>query len=164
MAKFTDQDGREWVLRVNRGTVKAVREALDIDLVDITGDTVKRLYDDLIARVDVLWVLCRDEAEKRGVTDEQFGVALVGASVDAGYMSLVEAIADFSPSHGRVIRAVAEKANRVATAAQDMALKTLADPATDKRLMEAMEAEYKRLVNDALTRLSSATNSPASSG
>jgi hypothetical protein len=165
MAVFRDAKGRDWTVVVDTTTVKPVRESLQIDLLDTSGRTLERLADEPALLVDVLWVLCRDEAKERGVTDIQFGQALVGDSIDAATAALMEAVTDFFPSRKRdVLRRAAAMAERVRQKGTDMALAKIENPELEAKLLATMEAEMDEKLQTLVTRLGDAMPTPESAG
>jgi len=98
MKAFEDARGRTWVLAVNVVTCRRVKARLDIHLPGLAEDRAKGLVEllgDALRLVDVLYVLCQDQAEKAGVTDEQFGEAMAGDALAAAADAFVEAWTDF---------------------------------------------------------------------
>lgn len=136
--------GREWMLTVNVGTVKAVRAALNINLLDLlpSGDgpgVMAKLADPCIL-VDVLWVLCREQAEKVSLTDAQFGAMFDGESIEAATLALFHGIADFFPAARRdLLRKVLGKDREVRDAALALANQQLDDMKTTD-LLAALQA------------------------
>jgi hypothetical protein len=103
MKAFTDSQGRSWSVVVNVGAIKRVRHALDINLLDVAGgDLLSRLAGDPCLLVDVLYVLCKAEADAKGVTDEDFGRAMVGGVLDGASSALMEELLGFFPSALRI--------------------------------------------------------------
>lgn len=99
MPEFNDSEGRSWNVRVTVSTVRAVRDALDVDLMEaVEGKLLDRLSSDPVLLVDVLYVVCRTEADGRGVTDMQFGEAMAGDAIEHATMAFLEAIVDFFPN------------------------------------------------------------------
>jgi hypothetical protein len=91
MADFPDCQGRRWRLQVNARTLTRVREELSIDLVGGGDDAVcaqlAALCNDSQMLVSVLYCLCAEQAEKRGVSPEDFGRSLAGET-DRGASAL----------------------------------------------------------------------------
>jgi len=135
---FTDSQGRTWNVVVNVSAVKRVRDALGVNLIDVAGgDLLGRLADDPCLLVDVLYVLCRPEADAKGVSDEDFGRAMVGDVLDAASAALMKELLDFFPRAQRaralakMVRKMNEQKAEIAEAAA--ALKPLAEAeATEK--------------------------------
>jgi hypothetical protein len=163
MAVFKDSKGREWTVTVDTTTVKPVRAATEVDLLDTSGRMLERLADEPSLLVDVLWVLCSDEAKQRGVSDVQFGQALVGDSIDAATTALMEAVTDFFPSRKRdVLRRASAMADRVRQKGTDMAMAKIDNPELEAKLLATMEAEMDEKLRTLLSRFDVATPTPES--
>lgn len=77
--------------------VKRVRASLDINLLDaVEGRLIEQLVSDPILLCDVIFVLCQQEAEARGVTDEQFGQAMAGDAIDVMAKAMTTANTDLT--------------------------------------------------------------------
>lgn len=153
MKTFKDNAARTWTVAVNVSAVKRVRGLLGIDLYKLIDDKMAGLGEllaDPVSLVDVLYVLCKDEADRQGITDEQFGAAMGGDSLEAAVNAFVEELVDFFPDPrvraglSRVIKAGKEVGNHLIAMAG--------------KKLDAMnpEAEAKRLI-------ASFGNSPGSS-
>ena len=162
MRVFKDTAGREWSLALNVYAVKKVRDLLSLDLLDLGGSDkpgdglLFRLIADPVLLVDLLYVVCKDQADKEGVTDEQFGQAMSGDVIDAASKAFLEELPDFTPSPRD--RARAKKVIEATWALIDRA-QDLLDVKAEKQLpaaCEALLAEMSDLGN-------SSTNSPDSS-
>lgn len=160
MRTFRDTVGRSWNLALNVYAVKKVRDLLKVDLLDLGLDAGKpgegllyRMIADPILLVDVLFVTCKDQADKIGVTDEQFAQAMAGDVIDVATKAFLEELADFTPSPRDRSRA-----RKVMEATW-----TMIDKAQD--LLDAKAAtELPAAMAGVLSALgSSSTNSPASS-
>ena len=101
MRTFTDNAGRTWTVTVNVDGIKRVRSLLNINLLDVLDDGCKLLadlHDDPVLLVDVLYCLCKPEADRLQVTDEQFGRAMSGDSLLQAAGALLESLSDFFPN------------------------------------------------------------------
>lgn len=104
MRAFRDGNGKEWVVRIDVAQAKKVRAATGVDLTRLIDDKLaplSALLADPIQFVDVLWVLCSEEARGRDVSDEAFGASLGGDSLAAATEAFVEALVDFFPDATR---------------------------------------------------------------
>jgi hypothetical protein len=100
MHGFQDTTGRTWAVVINVAAVKRVRGLLNLDLYSLVDDGFKplaALVADPVRLADVLYCLCRDEAEARHVSDEDFGRALAGDALLHAADALVEELVDFFP-------------------------------------------------------------------
>ena len=102
MATFTDDRGRTWIVTLNLRTAKTVKQKNDFDFLgDGKEHPILRLAGDMALLGDVLWTLCEQQARERGITEQDFGEAIAGDSLDAAVNALAEAYSDFSPNPKR---------------------------------------------------------------
>jgi len=143
MGQFKDSTGRDWRIEINVATVKLVREILKVDLLDLDGGTlIKQLIDDPVLLVDVIYVVCQDQAIDSGVTDQQFGRAMSGDAIDRATQCLLEALTDFFPQHRRRLLKTAVRRFEELEAKGAAALETrINSPAIEAR----MDQEIRRL-------------------
>ncbi len=84
MHTFADNAGRTWTITINVAMVKRVRSVLRVDLFKLLDDGARplaELLSDPVQLADVLYCLCKEEAEKRNLSDEDFGRALAGDAI-----------------------------------------------------------------------------------
>jgi len=99
MKTFTDNAGRTWTIAINVDAIKRVRGLLDVDLLDILdGQLIERLYRDPVLLCDVVYAVCKPEADAKGVSDEDFGRAMAGDAIEHATKALLEELVGFSPS------------------------------------------------------------------
>ena len=102
MQTFKDKAGRAWHVVIDVSALKRVRGLLAVDLMDVAGgDLLSRLADDPCLLVDVLFALCKPEADAAKVADEDFGRAMVGNVLDEASSALIKELCDFFPSARR---------------------------------------------------------------
>ena len=108
MKTFLDATGRTWSVSLNVDAVKRVRSLADVDLLEAAGGKLlDRLTTDPILLSDILFAVCKEEAETKGITDEEFGRGLSGDAIDGATTAFLEELVAFFPK-GR--RGVLEKA------------------------------------------------------
>jgi hypothetical protein len=101
MKTFSDNAGRTWTVVVNVAAVKRVRGLLSVDLYKLVEDGFKplsALLGDPVQLADVLYCLCKEQADAKGITDEDFGRALGGDAITAGAEAFLEELTDFFPN------------------------------------------------------------------
>ncbi len=99
MKTFTDNAGRTWTLAINVEVLKRVRGLVDVNLLDIIdGKLIERLYRDPVLLCDVVYAVCKPEADARSVSDEDFGRAMAGDAIEHATKALLEELVLFSPS------------------------------------------------------------------
>lgn len=162
MQSFKDAKGRDWQIEITVNVIKKVRATLDIDLTEVDGAVYRRL-DDPVTLVDLLWLICEEEAQGRNLTDEDFGCGLVGDPIEDATNALLDAIADFFPGRKRsLIQAMLKNAATLQDKAAAMAMAKIMDPKTTDATLEALQGRMDAEVANALTRLSGPMSSAAS--
>ena len=134
MKTFTDSQGRTWSVVINVSAIKRVRELLGVDLLDVAnGELLSRLADDPCVLVDVLFVLCKPEADAKGVTDEDFGRGMVGVVLDEASAALMKELLDFFPSalRARALVKMIRKMGEHRAAVSELATETPGDSSGD---------------------------------
>jgi len=98
MKTFQDNAGRTWTVAVHVDALKRVRSLLDVNLLGVVeGNLLERLIADPVLLCDVVYVLCKPEADARGITDEEFGRAMAGDAIEHATTALLEELVDFFP-------------------------------------------------------------------
>ncbi len=171
MRSFKDNADRTWTITLNVYAVKKVRDLLGVDLLDLGGNESEpgngllyRLIADPVLLVDVLYVICKDQADGANVTDEQFGRAMAGDVIDAATRAFLEELADFTPSPRDRARArkVIDATWKLIDRTQDV-LDARADAELAKAADAALEALGAVSEQGESNRGNSSGNSPASS-
>lgn len=110
MKSFTDNAGRIWTVAVNVAAIKRVRAICDVDLNAIvemdeknnpSTKLLEQLSTDPVLLVDVLYAVCKNEADAQGITDEDFGRAMAGDVIDHATAALLDEIVNFFPEAKR---------------------------------------------------------------
>jgi len=158
MRTFTDNAGRTWTVAVNVDAIKRVRGLLDVDLLGIVeGKLVERLIRDPVLLCDVVYAVCKPEADEKGVSDEDFGRAMAGDAIEHATKALLEDLVDFFQN-----RRDRENLRRVLGAVQQVM-----DRARDLIEQRIAAGELEKVVERALASAGSssgaAPESPASS-
>jgi hypothetical protein len=100
MHSYVDNSQRTWEIVINVAAVKRIRGLLGIDLYSLVDDGFKslsKLVSDPVTLSDVLYCLCKDQADKQSITDENFGRALSGDAITQAADAFVEELIDFFP-------------------------------------------------------------------
>ena len=153
MKPFHDSANRTWTVTINVDAIRRVRSLLDIDLLKVLDDGCKLLadlHDDPVLLVDVLYCLCKPQADAQNVTDEDFGRAMFGDAILHAHTAFIEELSDFFPS-----------------ARQRAAIKKVIGKTTQvvDRLLDHAEAKIEEVDPDNVVKklIASSGNSPASS-
>jgi hypothetical protein len=89
------------LVQITVGTIADVRAALEVDLVDLKGNIFQRLQSDPMLLCDVLYIVCKEQADTAGVSDVDFGRAMGGDAIDDATDALLEALINFFPRERR---------------------------------------------------------------
>ena len=162
MKVFKDNQNRPWTIVVNVATVKRVRSLLDINLLDVVKldkkdkpniDLLEQLARDPVLLCDVIYCICKPDADAQNISDEDFGMAMSGDAIEHATTALLEELVDFFPEAKRlVLRKLMNAGEKVKTRMEKALKLQLADPKLDQEL------------EDQVTRyIDSSMNSPESS-
>ena len=161
MRSFKDIQGRVWTFSITVGTMKRVRALCGVDLykvIEIDPDNkekglLERLAEDPVLLVDVLYSVCKPQADELGVSDVEFGDAMAGDAIENATNALLDELVDFFPEARRKVFQKVLLATRRLQAV------------TEKQLNAILEdPEFDRKIESALKRFAaSSTDTPASS-
>ena len=151
MQSFKDSKGNIWTVEINVGAIKRVRAICDINLLDVItvdkdgrpdANLLDRLSDDPVLLVDTLYAVCQPEIEKKGLTDEEFGMSFDGDALVAAAHALLDGIVDFFPeAKRRMFRKVLTASRRFEEATN----RYLAETLDSGKLDEALELQLQKL-------------------
>lgn len=129
MKTFTDNAGRTWNVEINVAAIKRVRGLTEVNLLDIiAGTLIEKLVRDPVLLCDVVYAICKPQADDKQISDEEFGRAMAGDAIEHATAALLEELVSFCPSPrdrknlGRVLEAtrkVMDKARDVVEAKLD---------------------------------------------
>ncbi|MBP9032317.1 MAG: hypothetical protein KBG29_00400 [Pseudomonadales bacterium] len=141
MKTFADNAGRTWTIAINVDVLKRVRGLVDVNLLDIIdGKLIERLYRDPVLLCDVVYAVCKPEADARNVSDEDFGRAMAGDAIEQATKVLLEELVLFSPSpRDRAnLQRVLETTWRVMDKARDLVEARLATVDAEQIVVQAL--------------------------
>jgi hypothetical protein len=149
MKSFTDNAGRVWTLAVNVAAIKRVRAICDVDLnsiVEMDADNkpsaklLERLSTDPVLLVDVLYAVCKPEADAKNIGDEDFGRAMAGDAIDHATAALLDEIIDFFPEAKReAFKKILSATRRFEAIARKRMETLLADGSFEDSLVSELE-------------------------
>ena len=153
MATFKDNADRTWTVEINVDAIKRVRSLCELDLLNTNHPgTLERLATDPVLLCDAIFAVCKPQADKQGVSDEEFGRAMAGDAIEQATEAFLEELARFFPTRRRELMTRALQKLR----------------ALDEKLLDAAEArlesgELEKMLESDLTAGKSSTSSPGSS-
>lgn len=111
MRSFVDTQSRRWTITVDVGAIRRVRALCGIDLLSIIAfkeetqeantDLLEKLSSDPVLLVDVLYAICKPDADAQNISDEEFGRALSGDIIEDATHILLDEVVDFFPEAKR---------------------------------------------------------------
>ena len=140
MRTFTDNCGRAWTVTINVDAIKRVKSLLSVNLLDaIEGRLLERLAGDPVLLCDVLYVLCKPQADAQNVSDEDFGRSMAGDVIDVAAAALLEELCDFFPKGRRqLLQKALAKLRTLEETVLTAANRRLDSPELDRQLQEAI--------------------------
>jgi hypothetical protein len=142
MRTFCDNAARTWTVQINVDAIKRVRDLAKVNLLEVVeGKLLEKLIADPVLLCDVIYCLCKAEADSKGVSDVDFGKAMGGDVIDAATTALLEELVNFfSPAKRRVLAKALAKL-RILESAALAAVETRLDSPELERRMAAQLAE-----------------------
>ena len=167
MMKFKDAQGRDWEPEVNVVTIGRVRAALKINLLELLlpENKVAERLDDPCLLVDIIYLLCQDQADKLNVNDVAFGKAMTADSIEDAWGLVLEGIVLFSPrglrpAHMKVLA----KAKTYQAAAAEQIKTLVAGTEFDAMLDRELEKRLNLPTSLPTESIGDASSLPESSG
>ncbi len=148
MRTFQDNQKRTWEVAVTVDAVKRVRSLLDVDLLALMeGELLERLVTDPILLCDIIFVVCKRQADRDGISDEDFGRSMAGDAIDDATTAMLEELADFFRKGQReVLRKALTKITKLEQMAVDAAAKILESGKLEERMQADLDAEMELLM------------------
>lgn len=146
MKTFTDTAGRSWSVSLTLGSAMAVKDRLDVDLLQPevgNPPLLTRLGTDELFLGEVLCVFLEDQFEKHGLDEKDVRMAFDGKTLLAAQDAFYAELIDFFQSRGRTDRSTAAAKQHItiqkATVAATKKIDEIdLDELIDKTLDEAM--------------------------
>ena len=163
MKCFKDNQNRTWTIVVNVAAVKRVRSLLEINLLDVVKldkddkpnvELLEKLAEDPVLLCDVIYCICKPDADAQNISDEDFGMAMGGDAIEHATTALLEELVDFFPEAKRLVLRKLMNAGEKVKIQMEKALKLELDNPKLDRELEKQVKDY----------ISSSTSLPESSG
>lgn len=149
MHTFKDTTGAEWKLELTVGSIKRIRDAIDVNLADdVFAGLLDKLASDTLLLCDVVWNLIKPQADKavvtqaekdagaKSVTAEVWMDRMGGDAIGDASKALLDELVDFSPPPRRaLLKQIMEKAMQLQDKQLAEATRVINDGTLDKALM-----------------------------
>lgn len=141
MKTFSDNAGRTWTIAVTVDAVKRVRDLLGEDLLDVK-QILERLMIDPILLCDVVYCVCKPQADSEGISDEEFARAMAGDVIAHAKRALLEDLVGFFPdaSDRENLKAAIAKFDQLAERAKGLIRTRLDSPQLSREMEAALSA------------------------
>lgn len=161
MHTFIDNAGRTWTVAINVDAIKRTKDLAGVNLLEvIEGRLLDRLTTDPILLCDVIYCVCRPEADAKSISDSDFGRAMGGDAIDAATAALLEELVGFFPQGRRKVLAKAlAKLKKLEAAALSAVEAKLDSPELEQR----MAAQLASLGSSSGSAPASSLSTPAPS-
>lgn len=147
---WTDSENRSWSCAITVATVKRVQQLAEVNLLEAFDGLLLKLAEDPVSLANVLYAVCKVQADERGVTDLQFGELLGGETIEGATNALVQGIIDFFPNQRRqILKQIWAKTQRARQAVTDLAVEKVESPKLDELQtleLQAAAAEFDRRI------------------
>lgn len=150
-AQFTDRRQRVWRLELNYALGKHIQQQTGLDFINAhDGKALLGVIQSDEVLVQVLWLLCEEQAQTASVKEEEFGRGLDGPTLEAAINALEEAVLNFSrPARRLALQAVREKAHEVEAAQAQLVATKVRSPQLAE-VMATKMAEVSRQIDQQL--------------
>jgi len=97
MQTFTDTEGRLWNIKGTLGAFERVKTSCGVDMLDLpTTQSCLKQISDVFTLGRVLYVMCEEQANYRGLTPEQFADGFNADVLHAASEALIEEVIFFA--------------------------------------------------------------------
>jgi hypothetical protein len=141
MKTFADNAGRTWTVTVNVDAIKRVRGLVGVNLLEVLeGKLIDQLIRDPVLLCDVVYAVCKPEADARNVSDEDFGRAMAGDAIEHATLALLEEIVNFSwsPRDRAILKRVLDATWTAMDRVRDLAEARLNSGELDRMVKQAL--------------------------
>lgn len=151
--RFADNQGRTWIVSIDVGAIKRVRALASVNLLEVVEtDLIGRLSSDPILLCDVIYAVCKPQADRDGVTDEDFGRAMAGDTITLATTALLEGLVMFFPEpQRRLLQTAAAKYKAMETRAMEIVQAKLDEIDTETAIEDLKTALARRNASNAST-------------
>lgn len=132
MHSFNDRSGEAWDLDLNVGSAMRLQSRLKIRIEDAVSMQVaesceksllEKISEDSILLFNIVFVLCEDQVQKRGLTADDFAARFDGNTIDNATTALMDELLNFSrPAQRKILlqlrkigEEISERANNTLT-------------------------------------------------
>ena len=145
MKTFKDSKNVSWDISITVGTIKRIKDITGIDVFEESAKQ-KNIFitvsEDPILLCNILYAICKPQADERKITDEQFGESMGGDAIEHATNCFIEELIDFFPSAKRpAFRKMTEKITEMTSKGIIYMTEYLDSPELEKKIMNQIKNE-----------------------
>ena len=161
MPEFTDTRGHTWPLAFDYSLARRIKKEAGLDFVNAhDGKAIEAIYRSDEKLVQVLWLLCQEQAAREQIDEEDFGRGLAGDALGSAIDALQEALVLFSrPANRPVLTQILAKAREAQAAEQELVIAKL----TSEKVTELMRAKARQVSQEIDRQLDALIRTPGRS-
>jgi hypothetical protein len=143
MKTFKDSKNVSWDISITVGTIKRIKDITGIDVFEESAKQ-KNIFitvsEDPILLCNILYAICKPQADERKITDEQFGESMGGDAIEVATNCFIEELIDFFPSAKRpAFRKMMAKAESMQKTGIEYITKALDNPELEKEMLQNLK-------------------------
>lgn len=180
MPSFKDNKGRIWSIELDAPTVQKVRrdtcgisgcrhrpltnsQCEGVDLWDMSGKSFQKMDFDTVLMVDVLWLICEEQAIAKDISEADFAQGLRGDVLPEATATMLKAsVESLDPIKRQFLERAAATRRRHEELALSRTIDRIESPETEAMLMENLDNRIDETLKQRLTQLRTATATPDS--
>lgn len=162
MHKFKDKTGQEWSIELTIASARRCRDIAGADFFSTNlGELTTQLGQNAELLVNTIWAIVKPEAEKTGITADDFAGRFVGQTIVDATEALIGELCLFTPSPkvGETLREINTRTKAIVEQAATLSLEKIRSGVVEQAAM----AQVKKQLDQVTTAGASSTSSPASS-
>ena len=143
MASFTDSKGRLWNIEIDLGCRNRAKSLIGFDMFDDNTGAFFTLSQNPVQMADLIYCICKPQADQLGITDVEFGEGLGGDAISDAYQAFETALIDFfrkaAPMRGRLLEDSLRKMQEMKPQLEEMATEKINSPAAQQMLQRQID-------------------------
>ena len=150
---FEDREGQLWKVELDALLLEEVKEKHQVDLANLEKDPLVKLRNDPATLVAIIFILCQEQIEDRGLSPKQFAKCLPSPP-DSMLEAVADAIVNFFPSgrHSHV-REVLTKSDEMLTKSDQIVAAQMTAFLENPKTMDRLNQKATRVVEEAMDEM-----------
>jgi len=142
MKFFKDANNREWMIKIDNNAIKRIEAITGIEhfIPKLEDPNFFEMFiGDPVMICDTIYAICKPQAEKQNINDEQFGEILVGEPIEHALYAFMEALVEyFPPKKARVHAEKWRRACQIVETGLEKQYQALVSPDLEDQINQAL--------------------------